>query len=60
MNVLWENTSAAGPDGWHLSGLTDNYLRINTITMDNLWNKITPVRITGLTEQGLQGEMIDA
>jgi threonylcarbamoyladenosine tRNA methylthiotransferase MtaB len=58
MNVLWESTSVVGPDGWHLSGLTDNYLRINATASYNLWNQITPVRITGLTEKGLQGDII--
>lgn len=57
MNVLWESTTARGPEGWHLSGLTDNYLRIHTNTPHKLWNQITPVRITRLTEKGLEGEI---
>lgn len=59
MKVLWESTTAFGPDGWHLSGLTDNYLRIHTTTSQYLWNQITPVRITRFSERGLAGEIAE-
>jgi threonylcarbamoyladenosine tRNA methylthiotransferase MtaB len=57
LNVLWESTTTLGPDGWHLNGLTDNYLRIHTTSSQYLWNQITPVRITRFTERGLAGEV---
>jgi threonylcarbamoyladenosine tRNA methylthiotransferase MtaB len=60
MNVLWESTTDLGPDGWHLSGLTDNYLRVHTTTSQYLWNQITPVRITRITERGLAGEIAES
>ena len=56
VNVLWESTTAMGPEGWHLSGLTDNYLRVHANAPHYLWNQITPVRITGITQKGLEGE----
>jgi tRNA A37 methylthiotransferase MiaB len=58
LNVLWESTTEIGPDGWHLSGLTDNYLRVYTTTPQLIWNQITPVRITGQIEKGLAGKIV--
>ena len=61
--VLWESISGLGPDGWELSGLTDNYLRVSTNSshqenspiLHPLWNTITPTRLVNLTESGLKG-----
>jgi threonylcarbamoyladenosine tRNA methylthiotransferase MtaB len=55
--VLWESATALGPETWHLSGLTDNYLRVNAEAPRQMWNEITPVRLTLLQEDGLQGEI---
>ena len=52
-----EGATALGPEAWHLSGLTDNYLRVNAEAPRHLWNEITPVRLTLLREAGLQGEI---
>src|SRR5512142_1372030 len=51
--VLWEAAQGVGPDGWHLSGLTDNYLRVSALAPGDLWNQITPVDLTGLTLEGM-------
>jgi threonylcarbamoyladenosine tRNA methylthiotransferase MtaB len=56
--VLWESTISLGPEGWRLSGLTDNYLRVNADAPQHLWNRITPVKLTGLTEDGILGQMV--
>lgn len=56
--VLWESATALDPEGWHLSGLTDNYLRVRAQAPMKLWNKITPVKITEVTEQGLIGSIL--
>jgi threonylcarbamoyladenosine tRNA methylthiotransferase MtaB len=53
--VLWEAASALGPDGWRLTGLTDNYLRVQALAPQRLWNQITPVRLTALDNDGLHG-----
>ena len=53
--VLWESATALGPQGWTVSGLTDNYLRVRAQAPQRLWNQITPVTLTGWTEQGLIG-----
>ncbi len=55
MAVLWENATALDPKGWHMSGLTDNYLKIHALVPGLFWNRITPVRLTSLAEDGLFG-----
>ena len=55
--VLWESATGLGPEGWHLSGLTDNYLRVNTLAPRQLWNQITPVRLTSIQGAALSGKV---
>jgi len=55
--VLWENTVALGPHGWRLSGLTDNYLRVTANAPRQMWNQITPVRLSALQGDGLLGQL---
>jgi threonylcarbamoyladenosine tRNA methylthiotransferase MtaB len=57
VSVLWESATALGPNGWTISGLTDNYLRVNAQAPRKLWNQITPVVLTDLTEKGLVGDI---
>ena len=50
--VLWENhRSVAGARVW--AGLTDNYLRVATVSDRNLHNRVTP-----MTLERLEGEVI--
>ena len=55
--VLWESATSLGSTTWHLSGLTDNYLRVSAEAPRRLWNQVTPVRISGFNEKGLAGEL---
>ena len=55
--VLWESATALGPLGWRLSGLTDNYLRVTANAPRQMWNQITPVRLSALEGDGLQGQV---
>jgi threonylcarbamoyladenosine tRNA methylthiotransferase MtaB len=55
LEVLWESATALDADGWELSGLSDNYLRVKARTPRSLWNQVTPVTITGLVDDGLEG-----
>ena len=55
LSTLWETATALGPDSWQLHGISDNYLRITAEAPRDFWNQITPIRITGLTENGLVG-----
>ena len=49
LDVLWESAfPAEGKTKWQLSGLTDNYLRVQTEADIPLSNQITPTVLTGL------------
>jgi threonylcarbamoyladenosine tRNA methylthiotransferase MtaB len=56
--VLWEATRSLYLDGWHIEGLSSNYLRITAVTDKLLSGTITPVKVTGLTPDGLIGELV--
>lgn len=55
--VLWESVTEMDVNNWHLSGLTDNYLRVHSQAPGDFWNQITPVLITGIREAGLVGNV---
>jgi threonylcarbamoyladenosine tRNA methylthiotransferase MtaB len=56
--VLWESAASLGPQGWEMSGLTGNYLRVNAYAPRGLWNQITPVHLTGQAETHLVGNIL--
>jgi threonylcarbamoyladenosine tRNA methylthiotransferase MtaB len=56
--VLWEATDSFGPQGWRLQGLTDNYLRVEALASERLWNQISRVRLENITAEGLEGTII--
>ena len=60
LDVLWESAAALGPDGWQMSGLTGNYLRVSAKAPHLCWNRITPVRLVGLHAAGLQGQLVSS
>ena len=53
--VLWESVAQLDSQKWHLSGLTDNYLRVFSRAPSNYWNQITPVYLTGFGDHGIDG-----
>jgi threonylcarbamoyladenosine tRNA methylthiotransferase MtaB len=53
MDVLWEN---AIDNCW--SGLTDNYIRVEVTSEQQLHNRILPVRLLALSKAGLRGELL--
>jgi threonylcarbamoyladenosine tRNA methylthiotransferase MtaB len=55
--VLWESTTALGSESWHMSGLTDNYLRVSARAPQQLWNQITPVRLLSSDGDGMTGQI---
>jgi threonylcarbamoyladenosine tRNA methylthiotransferase MtaB len=55
MPVLWESVTALEANTWAMTGLTDNYLRVQAEVPRNFWNHITPVKLTELTKEGLCG-----
>ena len=56
--VLWESATSLDQQGWELSGLTDNYLRVYAHAPRQLWNQITPVRLTEASPKGMRGIVI--
>ncbi len=56
--VLWESAVALGPQGWTLSGLTDNYLRVRAHAPRDLWNRLSRVRLTAAEDGGLRGVLV--
>jgi threonylcarbamoyladenosine tRNA methylthiotransferase MtaB len=55
--VLWESATGLGAQGWEMSGLTGNYLRVNAQAPRSLWNQITPVRLVQLGKIAIVGEL---
>lgn len=58
--VLWESATGLGSDGWRMSGLTDNYLRVSAEASRPCWNRITPVRLVGFSEDSLRGQLVNS
>jgi threonylcarbamoyladenosine tRNA methylthiotransferase MtaB len=58
--VLWEKVTPIKVAQWQLSGLTDNYLRIRAISPTPCANQIMPVRVTGISQGELTGEVTQA
>ena len=58
LRVLWEACSQR--DGRCLwNGLTDNYLRVQALGPLGLANRFSQVRLTGLSQRGLRGQIED-
>lgn len=55
--VLWESAVSLGPQGWELSGLTDNYLRVHAIAEEGMRNQVTRVFLMGLSEGHINGSI---
>jgi threonylcarbamoyladenosine tRNA methylthiotransferase MtaB len=53
--VLWENEESKGQSLY--SGLTDNYIRVFIGSERILTNSLLPVRLVGLCEDGITGEI---
>jgi threonylcarbamoyladenosine tRNA methylthiotransferase MtaB len=58
VDVLWESIEETkNPDGWLLTGLSDNYLKIHTLASQPVWNRITKTKIISIENNGLRGEI---
>lgn len=53
MDVLWESAS---DNCW--SGLTDNYIRVEVVSDQQLHNRILPARLLELSKTGVRGELV--
>ncbi|NOY97615.1 MAG: tRNA (N(6)-L-threonylcarbamoyladenosine(37)-C(2))-methylthiotransferase MtaB [Chloroflexi bacterium] len=54
-SVLWESVRENGSQGWLMSGLTDNYIRINAYASEPRWNRVDDVVLHELTADGIRG-----
>lgn len=59
LSVLWEAVEKLGPQGWTLSGWTDNYIRVEACAGEPLWNKISQVRLVELSDDAIKGVILD-
>lgn len=58
LSVLWESTSEMGERGWQMEGHTENYLRARAFAPSPRWNEVDDVRVNGLVDNSLMGEII--
>jgi threonylcarbamoyladenosine tRNA methylthiotransferase MtaB len=56
--VLWEAISTRVEQGWSIEGLTGNYIRVTALAPEPRWNHIDTVKMTGLAEKWLVGEIV--
>ena len=59
-SVLWESSELMADGFWHVQGLTDNYIRVIAQAENDIWNKISHVKLTAHhpVRKGLQGKII--
>ncbi len=58
MDVLWESVKTEEKGVWHVSGLTDNYLRVQAEVSQPIQNQITQTELLGLNGRGLRGKVL--
>jgi threonylcarbamoyladenosine tRNA methylthiotransferase MtaB len=56
--VLWESVVHHELNLWVMSGLSDNYLRINAKTPRDMWNQVSSVQLTDFGDGYLQGVIL--
>ncbi|NJD58579.1 MAG: tRNA (N(6)-L-threonylcarbamoyladenosine(37)-C(2))-methylthiotransferase MtaB [Anaerolineales bacterium] len=60
VSVLWEKATPISEERWQLSGLSDNYLRVHAAHNAPTTNLIMKVKVVGIEQQGLSGEILPA
>ncbi len=58
MQVLWETAKQQADGTWLLEGLSGNYVRVKAFDPQNLWNRISLVKLETLTPEGMSGKII--
>ncbi len=53
--VLWEQVSGATPDGYIVTGYTENYMRVRTVHPRDLTNIITTTQLGAYTDGAIHG-----
>jgi len=59
MSVLWESTTQLDGQGWQMSGLTGNYLRVKATSPQPLWNEISQVEMQENGDNELHGMILN-
>ena len=57
-DVLWETARPVGDEGLRWRGLTDNYVRVETTSHEELGNRITSARLTGMVDGVMTAELL--
>jgi len=57
--ALWEQVETIEDNNHKATGLTDNYLRVEASAHPDVWNSFSAVRITGISPQGVWGEIVN-
>lgn len=58
LSVLWEKATPIHDQQWQLSGLSNNYLRVQAVFSAPCQNEIMDVRMIGIRPDGLVGEIL--
>jgi threonylcarbamoyladenosine tRNA methylthiotransferase MtaB len=58
MPVLWEKACPTEINGWDLSGLTDNYIRVHSGSRKDLQNQISLVHLLEVEGEAVRGELL--
>ncbi|MHC1785384.1 MAG: MiaB/RimO family radical SAM methylthiotransferase [Anaerolineaceae bacterium] len=58
LSVLWEGHWSKVGDRYRLEGLSDNYLRVSALAVENRWNRIDKVMIDQDEAGGLAGTIV--
>jgi threonylcarbamoyladenosine tRNA methylthiotransferase MtaB len=58
VEVLWEADQEEGENGWVLHGLTDQYVKVSTVSAAPRWNQIDRVRIDQILNEGVSGILL--
>jgi len=56
IDVLWESATR-DKNEWRLSGLSSNYIQVQSHSNENRWNHIDTVRVEHLTDSGVTGKI---
>ena len=54
-DVLWEQVNGASPEGYIVSGYSDNYMRVRTVHPRDLTNVITKTQLGAYTDGAIHG-----
>jgi len=59
VSVLWESMNQLDGQGWQMSGLTGNYLRVKAVAPQPIWNEIKWVELRENGDKELFGQILN-